>query len=105
MEEDDMLEATVKAAFVKGGGGGGGDDGDDANDVHLEVTAAQGEGEGGKVVVRVEVRSTDGDTLPDLAPKARSLVDGMEGEVARTNRRWRRFHAKQAAASSGTMET
>jgi len=104
-----MLEATVKAAFVKGGGGGGGGGasagGDDANDVHLEVVAAEGEGEGGKVVVRVEVRSTDGDTLPDLAPKARSLVDGMEGEVARTNRRWRRMQAKQAAASGGAMET
>ena len=47
---------------------------------------------GGDGRIEVEVRSSDGDTLlAELAPKARSLVNGMEGEVARTNRCWRRI--------------
>ena len=31
--------------------------------------------------------SAEGDTWGELAPKARMLVDTIEGEVARTNRR------------------
>jgi hypothetical protein len=58
---------------------------------------------GANCAPETQVRSTDGDTLPDLAPKARSLVDGMEGEVARTNRKWRRMLAKQPTSSDVVM--
>ena len=40
---------------------------------------------------QVEVVSAEGDTWGELAPKARMLVDTIEGEVARTNRRYRRL--------------
>jgi len=84
--DDKTLEATLQNAFVAGDGGG-------SKDVHLEVTAE--EVAGSPSSIRVEVRSAEGDTLAEIAPKARGLVDGMEGEVARTNRRWRRMLTKQ----------
>mmetsp|Transcript_36146 Transcript_36146/g.60925 ORF Transcript_36146/g.60925 Transcript_36146/m.60925 type:complete len:524 (-) Transcript_36146:83-1654(-) len=86
--EDDMLNGTLRAtlrgAFTAPDG--------TKSDVHLGMHITPGDTVDAS---QVAVQSSDGDTWGELAPKARAMVDTIEGEVGRSNRRWRRMLAKQ----------
>ncbi|KAK3239582.1 hypothetical protein CYMTET_50497 [Cymbomonas tetramitiformis] len=86
-----ILRAALTQSSVTSLAGDTAEIGAQSDEVHLEAKVENGP----KGTIAISLVSTSEHTLLTLSPKAQSLLAGIEGEVTRTNRRWRRLLAKQ----------